>query len=526
MVDVGLHRHEVAEPPLNRQVQVGTEEVHRSPSIEDGRPGILDGVDARAIAISIHPRPPYSPSLPDPAGATPLLRIESQPALTLERTIKRAITRSPLLRGLPREVAVLSAIAFCVALGFGILAPALPVFAREFDVSVLQASAVISVFALVRFVSAPGAGSMVNHWGERGVLASGLAIVAVSSAAAGFSQTYLQLLLLRGAGGLGSAMFTVSAMALLLRVVPAEQRGRAASAYQGGFLFGGVTGPAVGGLVVAWSIRAPFFVYAATLGAATIVTLVFLARARLREREEQISGGDADARQSLRVALGNGGYRAALTVNLVTGFVTFGMRSAIVPLFVVEGLQRGPSLSGIAFLLAASVQAILLLPAGRMADTVGRKRALTIGSVALLIGMIILTLADLAANSLGTTAMVGSVGLVGLVLFLIAMTVQGASSAFLGSAPAAVVGDVMGGRKGGIVVATFQMVADVGAVLGPLVAGFLVDALDFDWAFAVGAALAAAAVIVVLVMPETLRRAQESQAASSETPAAGAPGAN
>ena len=449
-----------------------------------------------------------------------LPRIGSHPALTLEPTIKRAITRTPLLRGLPREVAVLSAIAFCVALGFGILAPALPVFAREFDVSVLQASAVISIFALVRFVSAPGAGSMVNRWGERGVLASGLAIVAASSAAAGFSQSYPQLLLLRGAGGLGSAMFTVSAMALLLRVVPAEQRGRAVSAYQGGFLFGGVTGPAVGGLVVAWSIRAPFFVYAATLTAATAVTLVFLARARLREREEQVSGGEANSRQSLRAALGNGAYRAALAVNLVTGFVTFGMRSAIIPLFVVEGLQRGPSLSGIAFLIAAGVQAVLLLPAGRMADTVGRKRALTIGSITLLIGMVVLTLADLAANSMGTTAILG------LALFLLAMTVQGASSAFLGSAPAAVVGDIMGGRKGGIVVATFQMVADVGAVLGPLVAGLLVDTLDFDWAFAAGAALAAGAVIVVLVMPETLRRAQESQAMPSQSPGVGAPGAN
>jgi len=434
-------------------------------------------------------------------------RIGSHPALTLERTIKRAITRTPLLRGLPREVAVLSAIAFCVALGFGILAPALPVFAREFDVSVLQASAVISVFALVRFVTAPAAGGMVNRWGERGVLASGLAIVAVSSAAAGLSQSYVQLLVLRGAGGLGSSMFTVSAMALLLRVVPNEQRGRAASAYQGGFLFGGVTGPAVGGLVVAWSIRAPFFVYAATLAAATVVTLVYLTRARLRDREEQVSSGQADARQSLRAALSNGAYRAALTVNLVTGFVTFGMRSAIVPLFVVEGLQRGPSMSGVAFLLAAGVQAVLLLPAGRMADTVGRKRALSIGSIALLVGMVVLTLSDLAANAAGSTAMIG------LILFLVAMTVQGAAAAYLGSAPAAVVGDIMGGRKGGIVVATFQMVADVGAVLGPLIAGFLVDALDFDWAFGVGAALAAVSLVAVLLMPETLRRAEPNIAA-------------
>ena len=85
-----------------------------------------------------------------------------------------------------------------------------------------------------------------------------------------------ELLALRGIGGVGSAMFTVSAMALLLRVAGPEQRGRAASAFQAGFLFGGITGPAIGGLVVVFSIRAPFFVYAFTLGLATIVAVVFL----------------------------------------------------------------------------------------------------------------------------------------------------------------------------------------------------------------------------------------------------------
>ena len=97
-----------------------------------------------------------------------------------------AVGRTPLLKGLPREVAVLSAVAFCVALGFGILLPALPVFARTFDVSALQASAVISVFALARFVTAPVAGTMVDRLGERMILGTGLFIVAGSSLAAGF----------------------------------------------------------------------------------------------------------------------------------------------------------------------------------------------------------------------------------------------------------------------------------------------------------------------------------------------------
>lgn len=414
--------------------------------------------------------------------------------------LRGAIRRTPLLKGLPREVAVLSAVAFCVALGFGILLPALPVFARTFDVSALQASAVISVFALARLVTAPVAGTLVDRIGERIVLGTGLFIVAASSLAAGLSQSYLQLIILRGIGGLGSSMFTVSALALLLRVVDNSQRGRAASAYQGGFLLGGVAGPAVGGLVVAWSIRAPFFVYAATLLVAGIVALVFLAKSRLHEREEAVAQGEAGKLETLRAALHDGAYRAVLVVNLISGFLILGLRSSVVPLFVTEGLQKGASLTGIGFLVGAGVQAVLLLPAGRAADTSGRRKALLYGTIGTTIGMVTLTAADIAVNGWGTTAVAGTV------LFLLSMAIQGVGSAYLGSAPAAAVGDIVGGKRGGIVVATFQMMSDVGIIIGPLAAGLLVDLFDFDWAFAAAAGLSLIAVAFVWVMPETLHR--------------------
>lgn len=416
--------------------------------------------------------------------------------------LHRAVRHNPLLRGLPREVAALTAVAFCVALGFGILAPAIPVFAREFGVSMVMASAVISAFALMRFAGAPLAGWMVNRASERLVLVTGLLMVAISSLAAGFSQSYEQLLLLRAAGGIGSAMFTVSATTLLIRVVDADMRGRAAGAFQGGFLIGGIAGPAVGGIVLAWSVRAPFFVYAGALFLAAIVGFLALSRAHLREREEQVSHGDADSTTTLREAARQPAYRAALGVNLVTGFVSFGLRASIVPVFITEGMERGPSLAGYAFLLAAVVQGVLLLPAGRMADTEGRRKALLIGSVALTVGMVVLTVTDIATNGWGTQSAAATVLLFG------SLAIQGAASAFLGSAPSAVVGDVVGGKRGGVVVSAFSMTSDLGAVLGPLLAGLLVDALDFDWAFAAGSALCLVAVILVISMPETLRKAE------------------
>ncbi|MDQ1249395.1 MAG: hypothetical protein QG597_3770, partial [Actinomycetota bacterium] len=191
----------------------------------------------------------------------------------------------------------------------------------------------------------------------------------------------------------------------------------------------------------------------------------------------------------LREALRNRAYLAAIATNLGNGFSIFGLRSALVPLFVVEGMRQGPTLAGIGFLVAAAVQAVLLLPAGRMADNRGRKPALIIGGIASVAGMLML-----AAG-------------VQVWLFLAAMAAFGVSGAFLGPAPAAVVGDVAHGRPGGTVVAAFQMVSDFGAIIGPLAAGVVLDAAGFGPAFLVAAVIVGLGLVTSIFMPETLRRA-------------------
>src|SRR6478735_409663 len=160
---------------------------------------------------------------------------------------------------LPREVRVLVFAAFMIAIGYGVVAPALPVFARSFDVSVAAASAVVSAFAVARVLFAPVSGRLVGRVGELPVFCGGLSVVAASSAACAFAADYGQLLAFRAAGGLGSTMFTVSAASLLVRISPPAMRGRASGAWATGFLLGSIAGPVVGGGLIAGSLRAPFF---------------------------------------------------------------------------------------------------------------------------------------------------------------------------------------------------------------------------------------------------------------------------
>lgn len=373
---------------------------------------------------------------------------------------------------------MLGLIAFCVAVGFGVLVPVLPVFARSFGVGDLEVGAVVSMFALMRLASSPFCGPLINRLGERTVLAAGIFIVAASSGLAGISRSYLQLLLLRGIGGIGSAMFTVSALTLLLNAVEPGRRGRATGFYQGGFLLGGMGGPAIGGALSAISVTAPFFFYAGTLTVAGAVGLLLL------RRRTATSGPDRTTGVPLREVVRDPRYQVACFTNLASGWTSFGARSALVPVLVVEVLHRPPLWTGIAFACAAVVQTAAMLPAGRLVDTVGRRPAIVVGGL------------------LAAAAIVGVSLASGLPVLIAALCVYGLAAAFLGTAPAAAVGDVVGGR-GGTAVSIFSMCSDVGAIVGPLVAGALADQASYPLAFGVGALLLAASSAFALRMPTT-----------------------
>ncbi|MGH3977507.1 MAG: MFS transporter [Pseudonocardiaceae bacterium] len=386
---------------------------------------------------------------------------------------------------LPREVWILVAVSFVIAIGFGILAPALPTFARSFDVSVTAVSVVISAFAFTRLVFAPASGRLVTRLGERPVYAGGIFIVGLSTLACAFATTYWQLLVFRSLGGIGSTMFTVSALALLVRVTPPPLRGRSTGLWATSFLLGNVTGPLVGGGLIGFSIRAPFVVYGGALFVAAAVGWFALRRSALAAAEP----ASEVVPLTVRAALRHGAYRAALVSNFTNGWAVFGVRISLVPLFVTEVLRREEALAGIALSVFAAGNVAVLMLSGRIADSVGRRPPMILGLLV----------------AAGGTIWVGFTGSVP--AFLAATLISGVGTGMLTPPQGAAVADVIGAKgKGGPALAGFQMAADIGAIIGPLAAGVLADQLSYSAAFAVTGAIAAIAAIVWLRAPETLPR--------------------
>ena len=395
------------------------------------------------------------------------------------------MVRSPKIR-IPQEIQVLIAAAFVIALGFGLVAPVLPQFAQSFDVGVTASAVIVSAFAFTRLVFAPAGGMLLEKLGERPVYIAGLLIVALSTAACAFAQSYWQLLVFRGLGGIGSTMFTISAMALIIRLAPPEIRGRVSSAYASSFLLGNIGGPLLGGLLAGLGLRVPFLVYAAALVLAAAVVF-------LRLKDARPAAGPDEARPAalpvltVAVALRDPTYRAALVSSFANGWSSFGVRNALVPLFAAAALSAGPEVAGISLTAFAAGTAVVLLFSGRLADSWGRKPLALIG---------------LGVNAAATALMGFSSSVPE---FLIISVIAGMGTGLLNPAQQAAVGDIIGnGRSGGKVLATFQMASDTGAIAGPILAGMLADSLGYSWAFGVTGAIAALGFLSWLTARETL----------------------
>lgn len=403
----------------------------------------------------------------------------------------------------------MAAVAFVVALGFGIVIPAISLFAAGFGVGRTAVGLAVSAFAFARFVSGPLGGRSVERFGERPVLVAGLLTVAVTSGTAGFATSFEVFVLLRAIGGVGSAAFTVAAFSLLLRIAPEAARARSTATMQGGFLLGGTAGPGIGGFLTEVAVWLPFVTYGGFLLVAAVVAAVGLPAPTDEGGRRQAAAASAatstrDRLAAARAMIVHPAFAVALVANIGVGWMLFGVRNSLLTLYVID-IGGTVGLAGGVLLLGALAQVVTLRSAGRLADGRGRRPAIMIGSWGAAGAVALLT--------------VPVTGAVGLVLAAVAMAGFGAAAAFLASAPGAVLADV--GRSGNRV-AVFQMASDLGAIVGPLVAGALADAGGYPLAFGFSAAVVAVAGFTALRMPETLRRPGADEPEVAEVPEVGA----
>ena len=155
-------------------------------------------------------------------------------------------------------------------IGFGIVLPILPIYAKQFHATSLQAALLVTAFSAAGFVCAPLWGRLSDRFGRRPVILVSLAGTAVGSLLTGVAGGLPLLFAGRLVDGASGASVSVAQAAAADLASPSE-RSRLFGLLGAAFGLGFVAGPAIGALGALGGPRVPFYLAAGLAGVNTLV---------------------------------------------------------------------------------------------------------------------------------------------------------------------------------------------------------------------------------------------------------------
>ena len=130
-----------------------------------------------------------------------------------------------MIKGLSRNVAILSLTLIVVSLGFGLVIPVFPFLIADLGGGGMELGLLVAVAALTELVFGPLWGGVSDRIGRKPVLALGMFGYAVSLVLFGIASEIWMLFLFRGLSGVLTAATASSAMAYIGDSIPKEERG-------------------------------------------------------------------------------------------------------------------------------------------------------------------------------------------------------------------------------------------------------------------------------------------------------------
>jgi MFS family permease len=300
---------------------------------------------------------------------------------------------------------------FLDLLGFGLVIPFLPGFARQLGASDFVASLTGAVYSLMQFLLVPMWGRLSDRIGRRPVLLTSIAATAAGMVVLGFSNTLVLLFVARVWTGAATANIAV-AQAYIADVTSAENRAKGMGLIGLAFGLGFILGPFFGGELARVPIfgregALPAFVAAGLSVVNFLLAVTFLpeslplgARAGSTTAEPGATPTAAAARRSifsvrsLRQAVSDPDVGRALVVNFLVVFWFAGMEQTF-RLFTDDAFHMSAAgtgrILGLVGITAAIVQGGLI---GRLNRRFGEVRLLGAGLLLQTLGFLLLGLSS------------------------------------------------------------------------------------------------------------------------------------
>src|SRR5215213_1322469 len=303
-----------------------------------------------------------------------------------------AKSRSPLV--------IIFITVFIDLVGFGIVIPILPLYARRFDASETVIGLLLGIFSAMQFIFSPVLGRLSDKVGRRPVLLLSLIGTSVGFLIMGMADTLWLLFLARIIDGISGGNIS-TAQAYIADVTPPDQRARGMGLIGAAFGLGFVVGPALGGILSRISLSAPFF-FAAGLAAANAIALYFLLPESLKPENRDRAG----RRASIMGVLKESGswHLGAIMATWFFSTLSFSIVTAIYALFTLSRFNYDAAHVGYIFafvgLIGAIIQGGLI---GRLVKAFGDKALVIAGTALVAASMFWLPLSDSLGNLLLAT---------------------------------------------------------------------------------------------------------------------------
>lgn len=267
-----------------------------------------------------------------------------------------------------RYVLLLGAVFITEAALYSALAPLLASYARNGEISKIEAGVLNGAYAIGLIPGALAAGSLTSRLGTRPPAIAGAALFAVSTASFGIATSIEAQSVARGVQGLAAGCMWGAALAWLINLAPEGRRGEFVGIAVGSSTLGAVIGPAFG--IVAVEVGRQI----AYLGAASAIALLIVPLSRIPTRQPV-----AREEGLLRKLSGSPTLRVGIWLTLAMS-ACLAILLTLLPLRL-EHAGATPSTVGAVFLIGSLLSVILAKPAGRFSDRRGPARATLIGLV-------------------------------------------------------------------------------------------------------------------------------------------------
>jgi MFS family permease len=363
-------------------------------------------------------------------------------------------------------------------MGAGLIAPLLPVYAHDFGAGGFQIGLIFGSFSLTRSFFVPYFGKLSDRKEKRTIITVGLFLYFSLSVTYVMTSGIASLIVLRLGQGFASAMILPVAQAYVGLITPARHEGRIMGLFNLS-IYGGLSlGPLLGGLVKDWvDIQASFLFMGGLTLFGFIICWLFLP-----PEDRSINKNSFGGKQSISYLkllrshplLYLFTYRACFTIAV-------GMVWTFLPL--LAGTKIGLSSTKIGLLVMIHVLAagIVQVPMGYLADRVSKRGMIIAGGILAIVSLLLLN----PASTFGDLCFVNT-------LFGLAGGISSPSVMALG---------VIEGRQTnamGAVMGLLALAHSLGMLIGPLLAGIVIDLFSMQAAFILGAFIVLIGLINIL----------------------------